>query len=58
MGFITTKAHFEEAIKAADNCGDAAAKHIAEGLLELTKTLATELRNIKAKADHIDSRVR
>lgn len=49
---------FEQAIQVAESENNSALEFIAHGLLDLTKSLRTELNDIKHKIDGVESKVR
>lgn len=58
MSFSKTIEHFEHALQVAEAEGDSTNEGIAAGLIELTRTLRSELASIKQEIERVRREVR
>lgn len=55
MGYVTARDKFETVQRMAD---DAALRNLAEGLIELSRSLEEDLRKIRSEIDDLDRKIR
>lgn len=57
MSFKTAIENFETAAQIAETADDSYREHLALGMIELTKAMRTELRDIKSKVESTSNKV-